>query len=241
MENYVAVSEFTRQSIVEHLRIPPERVHTIYHAINTAHFRPFPNARAYVAEQYNLSFKQGEIYLLYVGNELPRKNLKTLLHGIALLRETGYAVQLIKVGGASGQRWREQFLMDIGQHRLEDIVTIVQEFVPDSDLPAFYSAADLLVHPSLIEGFGFPVLEAMACGLPVVCSDAGALTEITGNNALHFDGRNVDSLVASVQRGIDDSALREDLRQRGLLRSQQFSPALFTSKLLDVYQKAAAQ
>jgi glycosyltransferase involved in cell wall biosynthesis len=110
-------------------------------------------------------------------------------------------------------------------------------YVPDEALPALYSAASLFVFPSLYEGFGLPVLEAMACGTPVVCSNLSSLPEVAGEAALLVDPTNPDELAGAIRRALLDGDLRGDLRQRGLQRARSFTWQRTANKLMDVYSE----
>ena len=101
--------------------------------------------------------------------------------------------------------------------------TILPDFVPDNDLPALYAGATLFVYPSLYEGFGLPVAEAMACGAPVVSSNASSLPEVGGDAVLYFDPRNVDAIAETIRRALSDESLQNDLRARGIAQAKKFS------------------
>jgi glycosyltransferase involved in cell wall biosynthesis len=114
-------------------------------------------------------------------------------------------------------------------------------YVPDEDLPALYSGALLLAFPSLYEGFGLPVLEAMACGTPVLTSNVSATAEVADGAALLVDPRSVDALASALGRLLTDDALRADLRRRGLARAAEFSWERTARETLSVYEKVAAR
>jgi len=113
-------------------------------------------------------------------------------------------------------------------------------FVSDDDLPGVYAGAQLLVMPSLYEGFGFPVLEAMACGTPVICSNVSSLPEVAGTAALQVDPRDTDALAAAMDRVLGDEALAEELRQRGLQQAARFTWAQTAQQTLAVYRSQMA-
>jgi glycosyltransferase involved in cell wall biosynthesis len=113
--------------------------------------------------------------------------------------------------------------------------------VPDEDLPALYSGAAAFAFPSLYEGFGLPVLEAMACGAPVVTSNVSATAEVAGDAALLVDPRGVDALGDALGRVLADGALRQELRQRGFERARQFSWERTARETLLLYERVAAQ
>ena len=110
---------------------------------------------------------------------------------------------------------------------------IFPDFVSDDDLPALYVGARLFVYPSLYEGFGLPVAEAMACGVPVVSSNASSLPEVAGDAGLYFDPRDVDAMAGAIERALTDSALRADLSLRGLAQAKKFSWGKAAEELRD--------
>jgi glycosyltransferase involved in cell wall biosynthesis len=112
-------------------------------------------------------------------------------------------------------------------------------YVPETDLPALYSGADLFVFPSLYEGFGLPPLEAMACGTPVVCSNSSSLPEVVGDAAVTFDPQDVAGLADQIDRVLSSSAIREELIQKGIARARQFTWDRAMRQTLDVYRKVS--
>ncbi len=158
-----------------------------------------------------------------------------LLEAFAELRRLiSSPLQLVLVGRMG---WLYQGILaraqelDLGQ----DIV--VTGYVPDADLPALYSGATLFVLPSLYEGFAMPVLEAMACGVPVACSNVSSLPEVAGDAALLFDPRSVDGMVAAIKRGLEDAELRAMLSRRGRERAQQFTWERCARQVLNVLEQ----
>lgn len=238
MDAIIAVSGFTRRSVIEHLRVPAERVHTVHAGIDLALFRPVPQARRQLARRYPLPGGAQARYVLYVGSELSRKNLGTLLRALALIVREQPDIYLLKVGRAGGEQARADTLRLITGLGLTDHVHFF-EGVPDGDLPLFYSAADVYVCPSLLEGFGLPVLEAMACGTPVVCSNVTALPEIAGDAALLVAPTDADGFAGAVLRLLDDADLRARMITRGRERAALFSWQRTVEGVLQVYQRLA--
>ncbi|RME35317.1 MAG: glycosyltransferase family 1 protein [Thermoflexia bacterium] len=228
----IAVSECTKRDAVRAYGIPEEKITVIYEGVSPR-FRPAsPEAIQAVRAKYRLP----ERFILYVGTIEPRKNLTALLEAYAALqsRNTQHAARLVIVGkkgwlyGGFFRRLRE-----LG---LEERVHFTG-YVPDGDLPAIYSAADLFVFPSLYEGFGLPVLEAMACGVPVVCSNTSSLPEVAGDAALLADPTDIRALVAAMERALTDEALRASLRARGLERARQFTWEEAAKRTVEVYHQ----
>ncbi|MDZ4764151.1 MAG: glycosyltransferase family 1 protein [Chloroflexota bacterium] len=248
MDQFVAVSQFTATSLIEQFGIPAERVHVVYNGVDPAHFRPVADslaaartqARAELEPRYPLFRDSAYRYhLLYTGTELPRKNLRTLLEALSILKQRGVSVRLIKVGGSGGDRWREAFQAQIRTFGVENEVALIGS-VSDDDLVSFYNSADIVVTASLLEGFGLPVLEAMACGAPVVCSTGGALPEIVGDAAITCDPRDASGFADAIAQLLGDSQRQEDMRRRGLLRSRQFSWTHSVEPLIKIYARLAA-
>jgi glycosyltransferase involved in cell wall biosynthesis len=223
----IAVSQTTKRDLVRYLGIPKERIFVIYEGIDHTRFRPV--ARRIVDGPY----------ILFVGSEHPRKNLITLLRAFRLLKDQACFrdLKLVKVGAAGGREapFRQRTLTAIAALGLEREVLLTGH-VPSDDLVAYYSGAACLVLPSLYEGFGFPPLEAMACGCPVIVANAGALPEIAGDAALIVNARDVQALAGAVRDVLVDEQTRQDLIRRGFQRSCEFSWERTARETLTVYQ-----
>ena len=174
-------------------------------------------------------------YILYVGSAEPRKNLARLLEAYAVLRSWSPLWDLIIVGG--GHRGAADRVTVTGQRlHLSASVHFVGS-VSDDDLPYLYCGADLFVFPSVLEGFGLPVLEAMACGVPVVTSKLSSIPEIAGDAALLVDPYDVNALVDAMRRVLSDPSLASVLRTRGLVRARGFSWERTARETVAIYEK----
>jgi glycosyltransferase involved in cell wall biosynthesis len=228
----IAVSECTKRDAVRFYGIPEEKITVIYEGVNPRFRLASPEAIAAVRARYGLP----EHFILYVGTIEPRKNLTALLEAFHHLLAT-HDLRLVFVGKKG---WLyEGFFRRLRELGLEDRV-IFTGYVPDEDLPAIYSAADLFVFPSLYEGFGLPVLEAMACGTPVVCSNTSSLPEVAGDAALLVDPADVRALAGAMERVLTDETLRADLQARGLEQARRFSWARAAQETMQVYENVAA-
>lgn len=230
----VADSYYTKACIVQHLGIPAERIDVVHLGVDHERFQPGPPDAA-ISARYGLS---GGPYLIYVGSEDPRKNLPMLLRAFAAARERFPTLELIKVGRAHFERERVQLLALAGELGVRGTVRLL-ESVPEEDLPALYRLAAACVLPSLYEGFGFPALEAMACGTPVIYADAASLPELVGDAGLSFDPGEggAAGLTAAIERALAEPGLRERLREAGLLRAARFSWGRSAGELLEVYSR----
>lgn len=222
MDLVISVSEFTRQTIINRLGILPHRVKAIHSGIDHSLFRPIPGARQKLIQKYpRLAYYVGPL-LLYVGSELPRKNLLFLFEVVARIKVIYPNVALLKVGPPGNKLCRDRSLTAIRTHKIENQVEFL-DAIKNEDLPLFYSAADVYLHPAQYEGFGFPVLEALACGTPVICSDAGALPEIVFEAAIKISPDNSESFSHAVCLMLEDNNVRDHYIELGLQRSAQFS------------------
>jgi glycosyltransferase involved in cell wall biosynthesis len=177
---------------------------------------------------------QGE-YILYVGRtEDPRKNLRTLIDAYAVLRSQRATDALLVIAGRQGVGTQEiqRQISDLG---LEQEV-LLPGIVPDTDLPALLSGASLFVYVSSFEGFGLPVLEAMACGTPVITANTTSLPEVAGDAALLVTPGNVDELTRAMRRLLSEPDLRQQLREHGLKRARLFSWERTAQATLEIYQ-----
>ena len=227
----VAVSNCTKRDLVSYLKIPEARISVIHNGLDRQVFRPI-GVRCFPFP-----------YLLYVGTERPRKNLSTLLSAFALVKNesSGYRdLKLVKVGTPGRvDEFRRATQAEVKRLGLEGDVIFV-ESVSDGDLAAYYSSAVALVVPSLYEGFGLPLIEAMACGCPVIASRCSSLPEVAGDAALFFAPRDSEKLARLIRRVVAELDLRADLVKKGFERVQLFSWERAAQQTLQVYHSVEA-
>ncbi len=232
----LAVSAHTGRQLTTRLGIPPERVVVVPNGIDPR-FRPqSASERRRVADRYGLPDR----YVIYAGSIHPRKNVARLIRAFASARqEHAFPHHLILVGG-------------LGWH-FEDVLAAMREVnaasgaevlrslgrVPEADLAPLIAGADCLAYPSLDEGFGLPVVEAMACGTPALTSDGSALREVAGDAALLVDPRDEASIAAGLARLLSDESLRVALREAGLARAARLSWGAVAEAVLAVYRQVA--
>jgi alpha-1,3-rhamnosyl/mannosyltransferase len=238
----IAISDFTRQDFVQEFHLPTGRITAIPLAADPAFCPQSPEAMAAVRARYGLP----EQFTLYLGSNKPHKNLVRLVEAWQVAngrwRMTEHrrptAVHHLVIAGAWDERYPE------ARRRADELgldgKIIFLGPVPEAELPALYAAATIFVFPSLYEGFGLPVLEAMACGTPVVCANTSSLPEVAGEAALTADPLDVAAMAAALARVVDDAGLRRDLREKGLSRAGRFNWENTARRTLDLYRVLAA-
>jgi glycosyltransferase involved in cell wall biosynthesis len=228
----IAVSESTKRDAIQAYGIDEAKITVIYEGVTDQFQRASPQAIAAVRRKYGLPDK----FILSVATIEPRKNLTSLLEAYHALKDE-VSLGLVIVG-KKGWLYSD-FFNRLGELGLERDV-LFPGFVPDEDLPALYSAADLFVFPSLYEGFGLPVVEALACGTPIVTSNAASLPEVAGDAALLVDPTSVDDLVRAVREVLGSKDLQEELRARGPRQAARFSWQKAARETLAVYTSLVA-
>ena len=211
----IAVSRHTRSDLIDLYDCPPSKIHVIYEGID-ADFRPAPTPDV---DQVRAAYGLQRPYLFMMGTLEPRKNHATALHALARLKAAGYPHQLVLAGGSG---WLFEPVTELVEKLDLSGDVVFTGYVPQAHVSALYTGADCVMMPSLYEGFGFPVLEAMACGTPVVCSDASSLPEVAGDAALLVAPTDDEALAANVQRILDDPALAAVLSASGIQRAARF-------------------
>jgi glycosyltransferase involved in cell wall biosynthesis len=230
----IAVSEQTRRDVVSAYGIPVEKITVIYEAADARFQVQSAEAEAGARARYHLP----ERYLLFVGTIEPRKNLTRLLTAFERLLTEELTDALVIVGKRG---WLTGDFYAALERSPAKPAVLFPGFIPDEDLPAIYAGAQALVMPSLYEGFGLPVLEAMACATPVACSNNASLPEIAGDAALLFDPAEVDDISDTLRRILLDSDLQAHLGEAGLRRASQFSWERAAQETLALYQRLAGQ
>ena len=234
-DGIIADSACTRQTLLRALAYPPERIWVVLLGVDAGLFRP-----QMVPDDFDRRFGLDSRYryVLYVGSENPRKNLPLLIRAFARLHRVLPDVRLLRVGAVQyPSRARE--LAHLIDHLGLSGAVLHFPAVADDDLVFFYNRADLFVFPSRYEGFGLPVLEAMACGTPVVCADAASLPEVVGDAALRVHPDDEAGWAAAMERVLTDGALRADLRARGLERARRFPWERTAEETVKVYERIA--
>jgi glycosyltransferase involved in cell wall biosynthesis len=226
----VTVSEFSKRSICESLNIPEEKVHVIHNALSER-FRCARPADSSCLQKFRIR----KPYLLFVGLLKPHKNVQGLLRAFAVLpAQLRDSHQLVIIGKLDS--YYPALRKIVEELSLEKDVLFTGQ-VSDEELHAIYVGATVFVLPSLNEGFGFPVLEAMACGIPVIASDNSAMPEVVGDAGILVDPKDYRSIARGIEAMLTDAALREKFSLIGKQRAQLFSRREFALRHLEVYRQ----
>jgi glycosyltransferase involved in cell wall biosynthesis len=229
----IAVSENTRADVIQLYGVPGRRIEAIPHGV-TAQFHP--RSPGEVAE-FRHAHSLPDHFILFVGTLEPRKNLIKLIEAFAQISAPPESERDLKLVLVGGKGWYyDPILAAVERLNLKDRV-ILAGYVPAGELPLWYAAADVFAFPSRYEGFGMPVLEAMASGTPVVMSAASSLPEVAGDAALTVSPDDVDALTAALHRALTDTAWREEARARGIARTARFTWKSTASRTAAVYHR----
>jgi glycosyltransferase involved in cell wall biosynthesis len=213
----ITVSAVTKADLVREHGVRPDKVTVVYSGVDT---RFQPQVDQVVLTEVRQRYGIPGPYVLYVGTLQPRKNLVRLVEAFSQVAQEDETLRLV-LAGRKGWLYDDIFAT-VARLGLTDRV-VFTGYVPDDDVPALMAGARLFVLPSLYEGFGVPVVEAMACGVPVVCANIASLPEVAGDAALLVDPTDVDALAAAIRRALTDDDLRRELIARGLRQAARFS------------------
>jgi glycosyltransferase involved in cell wall biosynthesis len=231
-DKIIAVSEYSKLELMRYLHVSSDKIEVIYEGVNER-FRPSERT-GWIKTKYGICGR----FILFVGTVEPRKNIQGLLMGFFKLKKKGIKQKLVIVG-KKGLRYRE--VLETTSHLGLQGDVIFTGYVPEADLVQLYNESDMFVFPSLHEGFGLPPLEAMACGTPVVASNASSLVEVIDDAGLTVDTQNPDTLAGAMHEVLTNENLSLELAKKGLERASRFSWRATAKKTVDLYAKVVAQ
>lgn len=233
IDTCITVSETTKRDIIEHFPIVADKIKVIYLGVDER-FGQKANQETILSikKRYGILKK----YFFSVG-AVPRKNVSRLIQAFALMKYKN-DFQLVIGGCGSNGPWFAAYCQMIEKLRLSESVKLIG-YIPDQDLPHLYKGSDTFVFPSLYEGFGIPILEAMKSGTPVITSNVSSLPEIGGNAVLYVDPYNVEDIAKAMERIIEDEELKQSLIDKGLKRAGKFSWEKMAKETLQVYLEVA--
>ncbi|HEX8967587.1 MAG TPA: glycosyltransferase family 1 protein [Chloroflexota bacterium] len=227
----LTISEHARRDIVRFLNVPEQRVDVTYPAAEER-YRLIPESDV---ASFRAARGLPDAFVFAVGTLEPRKNLAGMLRAYARLRRPRPPLYV-----AGGIGWRASPIFDtVRQLQLGGDVHFLG-FVPEDELPLWYNAARVFAFPSLYEGFGLPVLEAMACGAPVITSTAASLPEVAGKAAIMVPPEDTDRIAQEMERVLDDPQLRTEMRAAGRIQASRFSWRAMTEQTIASYRRAVA-
>lgn len=225
----LADSLATKFDLIDLYGVSPEKVEVLLCGVNPRF--QYCSFDVTTRTKYKIPLKP---YIFSLGTVQPRKNYERLIEATSRIRHMGYDIDLVIAGGKG---WLDNPIYGaIRTHHMESNVHFIG-FADEADLPYLYSQASVFAFPSLYEGFGLPVLEAMACGTPVITSRISSLPEVAGDAAVMIDPYSVDELTDALKRVIDDSTLRDTLIAKGLQQASKFTWEKSAYQLLDIYNR----
>jgi glycosyltransferase involved in cell wall biosynthesis len=225
----IAISNHGKQELVKYFDVDPDKI-VVTHLAAKGIFVPCGlEEQNRVLEKYGIP----RDFIFTVGSYEPRKNIGTLVRAYVNLPENVKNQHPLVIAGGKG--WLNSDIDALIESQASSMIRRIG-YVDEQDLPALYSAAAAFVYPSLYEGFGIPILEAMSCGTPVITSNTSSMPEISGNAALFFDPTNVKQLITLLLEVIGNEKLREELSQKGIERAKQFSWEKTARATLKIYE-----
>lgn len=233
----ITISESTRRDVVNFLGAPPDKVHTIYCGVDEK-FRPLPAAQV---AAFKARHRLPDRFVLFLGTLEPRKNIEGLINAYAQWRRRDAQAPLLVLAGGKGWYYNQIFKLVESLNLTESIH--FPGYVPQEELPLWYNAANLFVYPSHFEGFGLPVLEAMACGTPVITSTASSLPEVAGPDgaAQLVDPQNAGALAEALGRVMGQAELRRAMSRQGLVQAAKFSWQKTAAETVNIYRQVVQQ
>ena len=218
--------------MVKYLHIPDDKISVIQNAADEQ-FRPV-TLRDPEKQRLEQTYRIPGPFLLFVGTLEPRKNIPALLKAYHTVRSRGIPHKLV-IAGNTGWKYEEIFAQLDRLNLRKDV--IFTGYVPDSDLILLYNLADIFIYPSLYEGFGLPLLEAMACGTPVISSDVSSIPEVVGKAGILVDPTSTDRIADAIETLVRDENYRRELRHSGLIQAKRFSWERTAQQTWSVYEE----
>jgi glycosyltransferase involved in cell wall biosynthesis len=230
----IAISQSTGRDLETVLAVPASKIHVVHLGVSPRYKPSDPSAAAQlIARKYHVS----ENYICAVGTVEPRKNLATLVEAVGILQQRGQLSHQLLIAGASG--WKNsRTYTSVKQHRLGPQHVNFLGYVPEEDLPTLYAGAAAFVFPSLYEGFGLPLVEAMACGTPVIASSVSSIPEVVGDAGLLASPLEPEEFAGALARLSQDQELRQLLVEKGLRRARDFRWEASAARILDLFREA---
>ncbi|WKZ60984.1 MAG: glycosyltransferase family 1 protein [Cyclobacteriaceae bacterium] len=229
----ITVSQHEKNRIIERLKIPENRIHVIHNGINSR-FKKNDDKR--ILESFTKKYNLPERYILFIGNSSHRKNPERVLKAYVKYYSKKKADALALVTPGLSRNYVNEYLKIINEEHAQNHI-YTPGYVDSDDLPLLYSCSTLFLFPSLSEGFGMPVLEAMACGVPVITSNLSSIPEIAGNAAKLIDPYNTEAITSAIEDLLENPTLMYSLGERGIQQAEKFRWAKVAEKTMEIYEQ----
>ena len=228
----IAISEHTKDDLIKYFNCPSEKIKVTYLGYDKEIFRPIKEEAE--IEKVLKKHKIDKPFILNLGTVEPRKNIEGLIRAYSLLANNLKDKYDLVIGGGKG--WLDSDLYPLIQElKLEDKIKFLG-YVDEEDLAYLYSATACFIYPSFYEGFGLPVLEALACGAPVISSDISSIPEVIGEAGILIDPRKNEEISAAIGKLLDDTSLQDTLKKKALLQAKKFSWEKCATQTLEIYE-----
>ena len=231
-DQIITISESSKNELVEILKVPENKIHIVQPGID---FQKFNKKNSEITKSVILKYSLPEDYILYLGTLEPRKNISSIIRAYGSLRNSDKITEKLVIAGKKGWLFSEIFDL-IKSLDLENEV-ILTDYVAEFDKPAIYQNAKLFVFPSLYEGFGMPILEAMAAGIPVITSNTSAMPEVAGDAAILVNPLSIEEISEAMLEVMNNDKLSNELISKGFDQCRKFTWSNSTNKLVKIYKK----
>lgn len=232
-ETIVTVSNFERDRILHHFHLPKERVIAVHNAVG-AHFRRITDVGelSIAKEKYNLPDK----FIFFLGNTDPKKNVMGVISALGELKKNGKLTMPLVMPDLD-KEYLLRIMKEVKASDLREDILLCG-YIPNGELPAVLSQATIFLYPSLRESFGIPLLEGMACGVPVITSNTASMPEVAGDAAAFVDPFNPHTIARKIEELLNDEQQRKDLVEKGLKRAEDFSWDITAHRMIEIYEKS---
>lgn len=233
-DKIITVSESSKNDIIKFLNVDESKIEIVYNGVDYEKFNKYytEDIKLIVRNKYNLP----QNYILYMGTLEPRKNIDSIIEAFALIKkQKDFDNIKLVIAGKKGWLFEDIFNL-VDKLNLKDHV-IFTDYVDETDKPIIYNMAKLFVFPSLYEGFGIPVLEAMASSVPVIASNVSSLPEVAGNAAILVNPKDIEGIAKNIIKILSDDDLKNELVRKGHIQAQKFTWEASAEKLYNIYKE----
>lgn len=226
----ICISEATKKDYISYFKYKRDKIYTVYLGVSDLYKKsPAIDKINTVKNMYNI---KGE-YLLFIGTIEPRKNIKNLILAYKLLLHSGFDYKLVIVGKKG---WDYQDIFNLIEKQNRDNKIILTGFIQEDEKKSLIDGAKLFIYPSIYEGFGIPVLEALACGIPTITSNVSSLPEVAGDAAILINPESVDELFEAIRRLLTDRNIYNDLKSKSIIQAAKFDWGLTAMQTINIYE-----